>query len=170
MRVKATLAGLGTCALAMTALTAAPAQASITTVTVTVNAKHAPPGVQTLDVTVGDTVTINASGNAQYGYQGAAPCGPGYPITTPDGSEYFSLALEEKGVSCGMVYSSDATLPKAPIGDLLRRISNGGGWVAAGESDTFTAERTGTLYLVYNDSIYSDNSGSYTVTVTDNSG
>lgn len=165
MKITTQLAALGTTVLAASVLAVTPAHATITTVTVTVPADIAPPGISVMHVIQGDTITISANGSAQYGYQGAPPCGPGYPVVYPDGSEYLN------GGSCGKVLAGQgAPLPNQPVGELLHRISPDGGWAPAGFSLTFTAGRTGTLYLIFNDSVYSDNSGHYTVTVTDNSG
>jgi hypothetical protein len=125
-----------------------------------------PPGVATLNVTKGEKVTVTATGSAQYGYQGAKPCGPGHPTTTPDGSEYLN------GVYCGTVRAgTTAPMPDQPVGLLIGdNVWKGGssGWFVIAASRTWTIAHNGTLYLVYNDSIYSDNTGYYKATVTDN--
>jgi|ERR1700722_5105435 len=171
MKMLTRLAGLGALALTLGLLAAPAAQASTTT-TLKVFADVAPPGTATLSVTNGDNVTVTATGCitgthcAGYGYQGAPPCGPGHPVTTPDGSEYLS------GIFCGTVAAGgDAPKPGQPVGMLLgENVWNGGnsGWFVVAASRTWTIGHTGTLYLVYNDSVYSDNTGYYTATVTDN--
>lgn len=161
MRTLIRLAGSGALALTLGLLAVPPAQAA-TTITVTVPANQAPPpGITTLNVTDGDSLTVTATGSATYGPEGDPSC-QGYPITHPDGSRDLG------GIDCGPKYDQNATLPSAPVGALIGRISNGGGWFTIGSSRTWTAGRTGTLYLLYNDSKYSDNTGSYSATVKDN--
>jgi len=171
MKMATRFAGLAALALTLGLLAAPSAQAS-TTITVRVNADEAPPGTATLHIAPGDQVTVTATGCitgtgcAQYGYQGAPPCGPGYPTTTPDGAEYLN------GVFCGSVKAgSPAPMPTEPVGLLIGRTNLGNGnytaWFVIAASRTWTAANNGTLDIVYNDSIYSDNSGHYTATVTD---
>jgi hypothetical protein len=176
MKIATRLAALGALALALGLLAPLSAQASTTrasaTITLKVHADVGPPGTATLHITAGDKITVTASGCitgsgcAQYGYQGASPCGPGYPTTTPDGAEYLG------GVYCGTVPAGgDAPMPKEPVGLLIGRTDLGGGvytdWFVIAASRTWTANNDGTLDLEYNDSIYSDNTGYYTATVTD---
>jgi murein DD-endopeptidase MepM/ murein hydrolase activator NlpD len=118
----------------------------------------APPGVDTgLVVTRGQMVTITASGLAQYGEDSGSGCGtyPSYPYTDPDGNRYLDLG---KTQTCPPKIDSGATSPTDPIGALLASIGTSGSWFMVGSKDTFTATESGELYLVYNDSLYSDNS------------
>lgn len=165
MRTATRFAGLGALALALGLLAPSSAQAS-TTITVKVYADVGPPGTATLHITAGDEVTVTATGSAHYGYQGAKPCGPGHPTTTPDGSEYLN------GVYCGTVPAGgNAPMPTEPVGLLIGENDwNGGnsGWFVIAASRTWTVAHNGNLHLAYNDSIYSDNSGYYKATVTDN--
>jgi hypothetical protein len=151
--------GIGAVAAAL-ALTLAPAAHASSTVTVPASASG---GVSTsVSVLSGDSITITASGSAGYGYEGAAPCA-GYPATYPDGSRYLG------STNCGPKDDPNAALSGGAIGLLIARIG-GGPWFAVGTSATFTASAYGTLVVAYNDSVYSDNTGSYSVTVTDNGG
>lgn len=163
MRMATRFTGLGALALTFGLLAPSAAQAS-TTITVKVPAKVGPPGTPALHITAGDKVTVTATGSAHYGYQGAKPCGPGYPTTTPDGSEYLN------GVYCGTVPAGgNAPMPTEPVGMLIGRTDLGNGhytnWFVIAASRTWDPTNNGTLDLAYNDSIYSDNSGYYTATV-----
>lgn len=110
----------------------------------------------------GDSIVFTGSGSAGYGYEGSAPC-VGYPTTYPDGSRYLG------SVNCGPKDDPNATLAGAAIGLLIAKIG-AGPWFAVGTGKTVTAGSSGYVYLAYNDSIYSDNTGSYSATVTDNGG
>jgi len=61
-------------------------------------------------------------------------------------------------------------MPNQPVGLLIGRTDLGGGhfgdWFVISVNRTWTASNDGTLDLAYNDSIYSDNTGFYTATVT----
>ena len=166
-----TMATAGTASpLASNPLAPSSARAS-TTITLKVHADVGPPGTATLHVTAGERVTVTATGCiagtgcAEYGYQGAKPCGPGHPTTTPDGSEYLH------GVYCGTVPAGGhAPMPTEPVGLLIGENDwDGGnsGWFVIAANRTWTVSHDGNLHLAYNDSIYSDNSGYYTATVTD---
>lgn len=180
MKMATRFAALGAVALTLGLLPPVSAQASTpqasVTITLKVHADVGPPGTATLHISAGDKITVTAtgcitgSGCAQYGFQGAKPCGPGYPTTTPDGAEYLN------GVFCGSVLAGGqhptTPMPDQPVGLLVGRTDLGGDnytdWFVIAASRTWTASNDGTLDLAYNDSIYSDNTGYYTVTVTDN--
>ena len=162
MRATPRTAGLAATVLTLGLLgtvPAVPAAAAVITATVTVPASSASGVSSTVTVHTGDTVTITASGSAGYGAEGAAPC-VGYPVTAPDGSRTLG------GTNCGPKDDPNATLSGAAIGLLIGRIGTGA-WFGVGSSDTFTPDATGTLTLAYNDSIYTDNTGSYSATVKD---
>jgi PA-IL-like protein len=131
-------------------------------VTVTVPAT-ADGGVTTgVNVAVGDTYRMSATGSGQNGYDSGDACS-GYVTTHPDGSQ--NLGSHE----CAPKYDPSAALPTAAIGQLIWRIGNGP-WQAAPAS--FTATIAGLLILAYNDDPgqYGDNSGFYTATVTCSAG
>jgi hypothetical protein len=108
----------------------------------------------------GDTIMITGSGSAGYGYEGTEGC-VGNPITHPDGSRYLD------SFNCGPKDDPDAVLSGAAIGQLIARIGDGA-WFGVGSRTTVTAGGSGYIYLAYNDSAYSDNTGSYSATITNN--
>jgi hypothetical protein len=173
VKVVTRLAGFGVLTLTLGLLVAGPSAQASTATTVTVPADVGVPGTATLQVDLGDSITVSATGtitgagSAHYGHQGAAPCGPGSPSTLPDGSEFLNPPT-----SCGTVPAgTNAPMPNQPVGILIGRIGWDGGtstWFVIGLGDTFTASHDGNLHLLYNDSVYSDNTGHYTATVTDN--
>ena len=145
----------GTVAAAPAAQAAVTPQATVTiTASVTVPGDAAS-GVLAVSGAEG-TVSVTATGNVYYGYEGGAGC-VGNPYTTPNGNRYL------KGVQCTDKYGAADLLPSAPVGELLANTN--GTWFAVGASDSFSAG-SGTVYLAYNDSIYTDNTGSYTASVT----
>jgi hypothetical protein len=155
MKLAIRAGGAAVAAIAFSLVVAHAAQASSVTVTIPANAAS---GVAAVSVTSGEQVTVSASGSAGYGYEGASPC-VGYPTTHPDGSRYLGT------YSCGPKLDPNAALSGQAIGLLIARIGSGP-WFQVGASDSFTAPASGTLVLAYNDDIYSDNTGSYTATVT----
>jgi hypothetical protein len=108
----------------------------------------------------GDTIAITGRGSAGYGYEGAQPCA-GYPTTDPGGSRYLG------SFNCGPKDDPNATLSGAAIGLLIARIG-GEAWFGVGTGTTVTAGSSGYIYLAYNDSVNSDNTGAYTATITNN--
>lgn len=147
------LTGLAGAALALSFMTAVqPAWASTT-----VPAKAAN-GVATISTGVNDLIIIEATGSAGYGFEGSPPC-VGFPITHPDGSRFLG------STNCGPKDDPNATLAGAAVGLLIARIGSGP-WFAAGSSTAFCAASAGTVIVAYNDSHYSDNTGSYSVTVS----
>jgi hypothetical protein len=154
--------GVGAVVLGLGLMAVPAAQAAEITTPATVSAKAAA-GVSTIEVsTTGDaTYTISATGSAGYGYQGGTgPCA-GYPTTEPDGSRYLG------GTSCGGPKDDpNATLAGYPIGLLIGKVGNGA-WFAVGADGSVPSGVSGMLTLAYNDSDYSDNSGSYSVTITE---
>jgi len=152
MRIASRLALIGAAAALPCALIFVSAQAS-STVSVPASAAD---GISTgIYVTVGDTVTITATGTAGYGYEGAAPCA-GYPSTEPNGSRFLG------SYNCGPKDDPNALLP-GDIGLLIGKIGSGS-WFNA-DGITFRASATGDLYLAYNDDIWSDNTGSYSASI-----
>lgn len=98
------------------------------------------------DLTAGVPVTISASGTASF-------CGPAYPqcFTDPDGAP-ADLVVPHP------------LLPGYPDGELVAKVGDGP-WVAVGSGPT-EVSGSGRLLLAYNDDIYRDNSGGYTVTLS----
>jgi hypothetical protein len=153
MKRTTTLTGLAAAALTLSLLTGVqPAWASTT-----VPARNAG-GVATISAGINDEIIIEASGTAQYGFQGSAPC-VGYPVTHPDGSRFLGTT------NCGPKDDPNATLAGAPVGLLIARVGSGS-WFAAGSATVFCMPSAGTVYVAYNDSYYPDNTGSYTVTAS----
>jgi hypothetical protein len=148
--------GAGVLALGMLAVPTAHAVEFSETVSVPASASA---GVSAGGVTTGALVTISASGSAGYGYQGGSGACAGYPTTHPDGSRYLG------STDCGPKDDPNATLSGDAVGLLIARIGDGA-WFAVGAGDNFTAAQSGALTVAYNDSVYSDNTGSYSVTVT----
>ena len=108
----------------------------------------------------GDTIVITGRGSAGYGYEGSQGC-VGSPTTHPGGSRYVG------SFNCGPKDDQNAVLSGAAIGLLIARIG-GGTWFGVGNGTTFIAGGNGYIHLAYNDSVYSDNTGSYSATVTYN--
>src|SRR5581483_10908635 len=151
--------GIGAVVLTLGLMVTPAARADAGTATLSVPASAAA-GVSALPVSAADRITISASGSAGYGFEGAAPC-VGAPTTHPDGSRFLG------STNCGPKDDPNATLSGQAIGLLIARIGTGA-WFAVGTFRNIKATVDGTLTLAYNDSSYSDNSGSYSVTVTDN--
>ena len=85
-------------------------------------------------------------------------------MANPDGVSIVN------GKVCRMVVR-DSVYPPAPVGTLLARIGQVGtisstGWFVIGSSFSSTVVVGGELYLIFNDSYYDDNNGSYQVTIT----
>lgn len=127
------------------------------------NANQGFPGTDTgVNLLSGDQLTIKASGQVTYGATGPSYC-YGKP-TNPDGVSLVN------GGPCRVTFG-DSVYPPAPVGTLLARIGQVGtisatGWFVVGSSFSSTVVVGGELYLIYNDSIYGDNIGSYQVTIT----
>jgi hypothetical protein len=125
-----------------------PAQAA--TVIKTVQAEDSTPLATGLFVDEGDRVVITASGKIDN--NDPDPACPNADVG-PNG-----IAGETAtGVPPG-------TLPTTNVGALLGKI-DGGNWFVIGDSKTFTASTSGELFLIVNDSDYSDNCGSFKVTI-----
>lgn len=172
MKIATKLAGVaGAAALALAlGLLVVPSSQAATTVTVVVFASDDPSadnGVFAMNVTVGDSITVTALGLAQYGFEGAGSC-KGNPATDPDGNQYLHASGVWAFCGVGSTPVTGAPLPGQPVGTLIGRILPGGGWFPIGSSRTWSAGRTGALYLAYDDSVYSDNFGVYVAIVTDN--
>ena len=115
-------------------------------------------GVQ---VRLGQKVRISAAGLIVYGYE-LVNC-PGYPCTDPAGNRTSSIT----GQPCGEKFDSNAAIPapRSPVGSLLWRVGDSG-WFEAGTSSVITAPENGILYLGVNDDTPQDNTGFFTVTLT----
>jgi hypothetical protein len=67
------------------------------------------------------------------------------------------------GHSCARKYDDAAAVKaSAPVGALLAKVGEDG-WVYVGSTGAFVARTSGTLYLTFNDSVRSDNTGGYSV-------
>jgi hypothetical protein len=108
----------------------------------------------------GDKIVITGSGSAGYGYEGTQGC-VGSPTTHPNGSRYLGR------FNCGPKDDPNAALSGAAIGQLIARIGDGA-WFGVGTRTTVTPGASGYIYLAYNDSDYSDNTGSYSASITNN--
>lgn len=154
MKTRTKLAALAAAILALSLIVVPQAQASYT-VTITVSASN--PSGTAIIVYAKEFITITATGSATYGYEGTTPC-VGYPVTDPDGSRYLG------STNCGPKYDPNATLHGAAVGLLIARIA-GTPWLDVGASNSYCVNSYGSLELAYNDSVYSDNTGSYTVVI-----
>src|SRR5215208_3962687 len=121
-----------------------PAQANPSIVTVNANDSDGQP--TGINVDAGDRVVIEATGLIDNNNTGG--CNPDVPPTgipnTPAGSGPPS-----------------SPLPSANVGALLWRIGTSGAWSLVGSGTSFTAPTSGQLYLIVNDTIYTDNCGSF---------
>ena len=98
-----------------------------------------------INVTAGQTVTINADGRIRIARET-------FDFITAGGADSRI---------------PDATMPSAPLGGLVARFGNSAP-VFVGQNRTFRAPRSGRLYLGVNDSYFEDNSGQFNATVTVN--
>jgi len=121
-----------------------------------VNAATPPPGAYTgIYVAPGSTVTVAGSGIAYYGPDYCTPTDDSHS-TDPDGNR----------PGCGKKFDRAATLPSAPIGELLAKTACDKTYTPVGTGGTFQSIEGGELYLLYNDSFYADNSGGYQAKIT----
>jgi hypothetical protein len=63
----------------------------------------------------------------------------------------------------GFPCTSECLLPFAQFGALIGRVGENGSWFLVGPAVTFNATQNGMLYLAVNDTIHSNNIGSFTV-------
>jgi hypothetical protein len=126
--------------------------------TVDVAASKGIPGFATgVFIHDGDRVVIKATGTVDLNKlsNGGAGCDPDYDAVAPNG-----CAPPPAG--------SSFVNAKAKIGALLGSIgqfSNTNGGFVVGREETFTASRSGELYLIVNDSDFTDNSGSFSAEI-----
>jgi len=151
-----------TCALALAAAAAAPA-ASAAAATIVFVPADPPAGSHYISTGVtlapGQQVRISAGGTAYCGNTDV--CGTG---TGPDGKQgttgdqQRAEVLAEYGIDYGPFEA-----PSLTAFSLIGRV--GTGPVLQLGSATHTVAGSGVLMLAYNDNLYSDNTGGYTVTV-----
>ena len=149
---------------------------SSTTTHVSLDSTIPPPGMDTgIAVKAGDRIAITATGWAEYGTNPDGTC-DGTPQVNPDGQRQYPNG----GLSCPPRLDPYSIVQNAPIGELLAGVfpagtngtPNGGEYTAVGGNGNFMAQSSGHLYLLFNESTYNnnggwtDNSGSYQVTVT----
>jgi hypothetical protein len=144
----------------------AESQENTVVATVTVPATTPPPGEPTgVLVAPGDLISFSAplSQRATYGSQGDFPCSD--PRTDPSGERHCPGA-PDKAYPCAIDPNNGFC-----IGEVLVHIRcDDGTWTEkepAYDSE-YIATCNGEPHLLYNDTIYSDNGGSYVVTVTVN--
>jgi outer membrane protein OmpA-like peptidoglycan-associated protein len=102
-----------------------------------------------ISLSANDSVSVTATGTADCNFGGGA-CTFG-----PDGNTSFGPA-PDSFIAAGLT-------PFA----LVARIGTTGAWTLVGAGPTsITATSSGTLYFAYNDDIFDDNVGDFTVTVT----
>ena len=125
-----------------------------------VAATTASPGISTgITIPLHAKVDLSATGIASYVSATNADCAHA-SYTDPDGNLYYETT---KAHLCGKgPLSSAAPMPAVPVGTLIGRIGTGV-WMVIGSQKTFTAQTTGTLYLLYNDGAWTDNTGGYNV-------
>ncbi|MGD0207442.1 MAG: hypothetical protein ABSC89_07550 [Verrucomicrobiota bacterium] len=105
-----------------------------------------------IDLTNGQTITINASGTVTVG-----ALIPAYNNETPAGRPELTGTTRPGGA---------LVAPGLAPWSLVGRIGSSGKPFEIGTSKTFTASDSGRLYLSVNDNWFPDNSGSWNVTVT----
>ncbi len=118
------------------------------------------PGTSTgITIPLHATIDISAYGIASFVPATNADCTHA-SYTDPDGNLYYETT---KADLCGKgPLGSTTPMPSVPIGTLIGRIGTGP-WMVIGSHATFTAQTTGTLFLLYNDSDWNDNTGGYNV-------
>ena len=97
------------------------------------------------------SITVDASGVTTWCNDNPNP-----PCTsTPDGAQYYGFTLGPL-----------APLPGVTVGTLIAKIGVNGSWFVIGSHFTATSAVVADLYVAYDDDIYWDNTGSYSLTVT----
>lgn len=107
-----------------------------------------------VNVNGGQSIQFSATGQAGYGYDVNAN-----PKTNPNGQRFVN------GDYIGKKYDSGSIYPSAPIGALVGKIGSTGSYFFIGSKNQLVMPYSGTLFLCYNDSIFGDNTGGYTVTI-----
>jgi len=171
--------------------------ATSATVTVPATTPPSGTAVTALSIISGHSYTISATGTADCDVNNGNPPGSTC-ASTPDGANGQNGAGPGFGACGNDPEGNTCEVGGTPFGRLVGRIAtapdNNNGTSAAngtahdyidiGSSKTFTATQSGTLYLVFNDysgpraagsnnphgytDYYQDNSGSYSVTIADN--
>lgn len=96
------------------------------------------------------TITVSASGTTVW-----CSNSPNPPCTSdPDGDNNYGFT------------PSAGTAPNLPTGALIGKVGVNGSWFVVGSSYTATSAVPADLYVAYNDDVFTDNSGRYTLTVT----
>jgi hypothetical protein len=150
------LAALGAAVIAGAAyipIAAAPSGASITTTQFTVQGNVAGWQDTGVNVPFGAAVTITASGRITYNLQGGNSGPNGDPVPTE---------------ICASGVSSPWAANDLPCLSLIGNL--GGASFEVGSSFVSRHTEGGELSLAYNDNLYTDNSGSFTVDITVNTG
>jgi hypothetical protein len=116
-------------------------------------------GVEGVDsgvvVTAGETVSLSVKGMAITG-----------PLSVYPGAKSGAGGQETRcGIGAGYVDGEVCAVYSAPFGALIGKIGAGGSWFLIGDSGSFVAGSSGTLYLAVNDFVgeYGDNLGGFTV-------
>ena len=114
-----------------------------------------------LTVTTGDSLSFGAQGSASFGIQ------DGFKSDV-DPSGHFKYSGSSTLPIDNVKYDSTALDGNSPVGSLLGKVGLNGPVFFIGKSKSYQASQSGTLYLCFNDNsqYLSDNSGSYSVTLT----
>lgn len=131
--------------------------------TLTVNAAQQAPTDAGVCVLKGEKLSIVVYGYACYASLNGSKttCVPD-STTDPDGYCYSDATVQQR---CAVRMDADAFAGKYPVGALVGYIG-AGSILLIGHDYTSTALTEGELYLVYNDTKYTDNFGKFNVTVT----
>jgi hypothetical protein len=138
---------------------------------VDVSAKASGDGFDTgIHVDAGDLVVITASGQTGDGTGGTVPLGGTVNLTTDQTSCLYGVGPNGVGKSCyDPTNDAEFTASNLPAGALLYRIGTSGPWSLVGSGTSFTAQKSGELYLIVNDrdtaAGRADNSGEFKVKI-----
>ena len=112
------------------------------------------PGVDSgVTIAAGQTLVVSATGDATYGADADTTC-TGTPTVDPRGDRQLN------GSSCPPKFDPAMPVPTAPVGALIARVG-GGDWFSPAEPTV--AQTSGRVFLGFNDSTVSDNTGGYSV-------
>jgi hypothetical protein len=131
-----------------------PAQAAPTIVTVAANDSDGlPTGI---NIDAGDRVVITATGKTSDGTGGTVDLGGKVDLDNTGGCNP-DVSPDGAGPAAG----AGSPLPSEKFGALLGRIGTSGDWFLVGSGTSFTASTSGELYLIVNDTLYTDNCDSF---------
>lgn len=97
------------------------------------------------------SITVDATGETTWCNDNPSP-----PCTSdPNGALHYDFTL-----------GGGAPLPGQTVGTVIGKIGVNGTWFPMGSHYVATSDEVANLYVAYDDDVYGDNSGSYTLTVT----